>query len=92
MYVSLYDEKLTGLTHMRRGICAPLSDRFAGIPSVLPSTLLTSARSLRKLQIINVGLRQIAERVAGIEDQRTKLSDHRVIEFRMIGQYYDQIH
>jgi len=49
-------------------------------------------QSLRKLQIINVGLRQIAERVAGIEDQRTKLSDHRVIEFRMIGQHYDQIH
>jgi len=91
MYVNLYDEKLTGLTHMRLGICAPLSDRFADIPSVLPSTL-HECQSLRKLQIINVGLRQIAERVAGIEDQRTKPSDHRVIEFRMIGQYYDQIH
>jgi hypothetical protein len=49
---------------------------------VLPTLLARHKRE--ELQFINIGERQIAERVAGIEDEGAELSDHGIIESRMI--------
>ncbi len=59
-------------------LCAPVADRFTCAPRPLP-TLLASVKR-EELQFINIRLRQIAERVTGIEDERAELSDHGIIE------------
>ena len=48
--------------------------------------------ALLELESNHIGLEEIFHRVASVENQRTKVGNHAVIERRVVGQYDCTIH
>ena len=72
-------KKMTDITDTTTTLCPPLADRLSrrGLCLLQLSSL---AYDCEGLKFIYIRLRQIAEGVSGIEDERAELSDHGIIE------------